>query len=218
MPLYVLYSTHHAVTPQSTTETIRVEEAFQAIQRQGNTNVDVARTLGLPALIGPRARITRTAQILSRDAKAAWLVEFPAATPGADPALVARFENDRLNRAADQLQFNLNRNGEGWSPPRLIAYDPRVHGDRAWWESGAAGNTTTRDQWNLNEQVGQTVNENPIGPNVGSGPPSLGEGGGLGTVLTTVAVIVVVGGLLYAVGPLVRAGSQAAADGLRAGK
>lgn len=205
MPSFLIVANHHSITPGNDTAQA-IEEAFRAVQTDANVDASTARIRGFGHWVGPQARITRNAQIGARDTTAAWLFEFPDIPqgPGISDQDYASFQNGRFYLLTEQLWANLNRMDSGWSTPRLVPYDPSVNGSRQWWSSGQASNTATRDGYDLNQQFGSTYAENPLGPTVNAGPPSLGPTVSSRELLYGLAFIVGAGGLLYLAGPLLR--------------
>lgn len=108
--------------------------------------------------VGPRARVVRAWNPFARGkVSVAWLYAWPSAGPWSQGAPLRE-----LSRAlADNVAAALGVVGGSWQVATL-RYDPALHGPVAWWESGAAAATATRDEWpSLPDGV---AGENPVGP------------------------------------------------------
>lgn len=93
--------------------------------------------------VGPRPRVTREARAGDRFyTRVAWLGAWPAEGYDADAPLSSSAE---AVRASVESKLNASL-GNGWTV-RALPYAPAVNGSLAWWQSGEASNTATRDQF-----------------------------------------------------------------------
>lgn len=169
MPEYVVFQAIQGRSLTDQNEPIGytlLTQAFRRVVTADQVDPSVARSLGHGLWIGPGPRVVRTAYWVppSMQTSAVWLMEFPDAPAGADPAAVQQWRTDRISRVREQLTTNLNdwARSEGWTVGAL-AYNPNVNGTKAWWESGQAVNTRTRDRPNAGAQTNDDY-ENPLGP------------------------------------------------------
>jgi hypothetical protein len=119
--------------------------------------------------IGPHARITRTAQIGERfRTRFAWLYGWPPATV---PTLAAAPVAELLQRVNDAL----GSTSYAWQGAEAQPFAEAVNGSLAWWTSGQASNTRTRDVFPTG--TGRLMaDENPIGPtSAATHPPTPGD-------------------------------------------
>ncbi len=211
MPYFIITSSN--VTPRyaATMPTAaQAEEPFRLVPDSTRPGV----IWGTGRLIGARGRITRSYDPASfgRITTIAWLYEFPSAEQGPGSTVtaseIARFETERQQRLIGNIQDNQRRSGVEWTRPELSPYSPQRDGTVEWWASGQASNTLTRDA------IQEDVQENPTGPNLNL-PTRIPTSQLIDTVAKTVMVVAVVGGLVYLAGPLLRAGSETAADMVR---
>lgn len=142
-PSWVVYATERSSFRANMPTAAEVLLAFQLGRER------VPRT---SAWIGPAPRIVRSSSPGATTTHAAWLL----GTEG-DPNLVIADVLEDLNR-------RLQDNSRDWSAPVAQPFTPGLHGSQAWWESGAAANTRSRDT--PEDQVTGRLNENPLGPDL----------------------------------------------------
>lgn len=122
--------------------------------------------------VGPRARVTRGWNPFSRGrVSVAWLYGWPTGGPWS--------ERPPLGQLSRELAGNVARALEGvggsWTVTAL-KYEPTRHGAVAWWASGDAARTDTRDAVGvLPDGDSAAPGENPVGPGQARGGVRLGE-------------------------------------------
>lgn len=209
---FVFTARNEVFTQGNAPTAAEIEGALRNVQTTANTSPAAAAPLGLGNWVGPRARITRTAVLLStggRVTNVAWLFQFPDdSTPD---AAGAQRDADRFNRLLSQATTNLQhlpRSGGNWADFALIPYEPSANGSIAWWQNGGpggAGDTATRDGFALGQQVGQNAGtDNPIGPTT-QRPPDLAAPPLVRDLTGLLVAAGVVAGLVYFGPPLARA-------------
>ncbi len=216
MPVYVMFqATHDVFTRGSAPTAAAIQGALERVQTTVNTAPAAARPLQLGNWVGA-PRVTRVALLVStggRKTRAAWLYEFPDLSD--DPALqseVRRYESIRRERLRTQALENLRRyaGGAAWQNAILTDYNAGINGTVDWWRSGQAADTVTRDAFDLNQQLGSSTEENPVGPDTTHRPPALDPLSPLGgsplvaNALGALKWIVIGGVVLYVAGPALR--------------
>lgn len=224
MDAFILFVENEVSTQAAAPTAAQVESTLRLLPVNGNREFKLHA--GLPGDAGfvGNARITRVARVGlpgGRVTRVAWLYQWPD-PPGATPEQNAQLYADVVRNVLANVQtymptewtINGTTQATGWKPPIAVHYDPATNGSIAWWESPTGSYaTTTRDTFNLNQQMGdQSTIDNPIGPTTNRAPDfdpfhtsnpdsTLNK---LIDVATTLAWVV--GGvavLYYVVGPLV---------------
>jgi hypothetical protein len=203
-----VFTARNAVLTQGNAPTAaEIEGALRSVQTRSNTAPAAANPLGLGDWVGPRARVTRQA-LLAIDNHRVTLVAWPYCFPQIDTTtdLGRRADADRRARLLSQAQGNLARlprSGDAWSGFALAPYDPVANGGMDWWQNGGAGgagDTHTRDAFDLNQQLGDTSTiENPVGPPHAT-PAGLHVPGGVTDSVNAVGRLVVTGAVVAAGG------------------
>lgn len=176
MDHYFIVSGQHEVTLRSNSPTAAaIEAALQSIS-YASGGEDVGSFVG-------SARIVRRAYFLppgGRITTFSWLWKLPdnPAKPRSVAENAARATNLAGNLQAQVSQVLVRRLDHGvfssdWSNVAVTPYDPTSNGTIAWWASGEASHTPTRDEFALNQQAGQMEQvDAPAGP-TGARPTSV---------------------------------------------
>ena len=209
--MFVFTARNEVFTQANAPTAAEIETALRAVQTTSNTDAAAAHPLGLGDWVGPKARITRNAVLIStggRVTNVSWLFQFP--NDSTDDAAGQQRDADRFNRLLTQAQTNLQRlprSGGNWSDFALIPYEPSANGSVAWWQNGGrggAGDTPTRDGFALGQQFGQNEGtDNPLGPTT-SRPPNLRTPPIVRDATGLVIAIGVVAGIVYFGPPIAR--------------
>lgn len=185
-----------------------VEESYAAVNAPSAPDIEAAMQNALTGTtarwIGPRARITRRGGVTDNFlhpltpenvTSVAWAIDVP--------------DNAQAQTVIAQIRTNLDARlhalSSDFAPVRITAFAVAVNGPVAWWQSGEASVTRTRDEF---PALTTDANENPVGPDAGTHPTTPGEilTGGAGTgadFLTPLAWCVGLGTLVYFGAPLV---------------
>lgn len=185
-----------------------VEESYSASNAPAALSIEAAlraATAGTAAQwIGPRARITRRGGVTDNFlhpftsqnvTSVAWLLQIP---DGATAAALVTTLRQRLDARLQELSTD-------FAPVRMTAYATAINGPVAWWQSGEASITRTRDEF---PALTTDANENPVGPDAGTHPTTPGEvlGGAIQPatdLLKPLAWLLGIGTALYLGAPLV---------------
>ena len=143
--------------------------------------------------IGPAPRITRTTGVMGPQTTVTWLFQIPTGIAAATREFYARtfangnrgdtvsggravsldsvVEQELPATAWDRVVALATGNaarevGSSWQPAELVPFSPAIHGDIAWWQSGRASQTLSREE----PRVGQ-VDQNPYGPDTADTTP-----------------------------------------------
>jgi hypothetical protein len=219
MTTYFMVSGQNEVLLRSSSPTATaIETALQNIPLTQARALNISRGQPDPGGFVGSARIVRRAYLLppgGRITTFSWLYELPdPPPPNNTPQKIATRANDignpitgqLINQVRDAIRQHLDRGtiSSDWSNVTIAPYDPAVNGTIAWWRSGEAGRTATRDEFDLTQQAGQTTAvDSPAGP-TGLRPPSIRN------PLPETKTILIAGGIvlgvmaLYYAGPAIR--------------
>ncbi len=122
--------------------------------------------------VGPRARVTRGWNPFSRGrVSVAWLYGWPTGGPWGEAPPLGQLSRELAGNVARALEGV----GGSWQVTAL-RYDPARHGAVAWWASGDAARTETREEVSVAPDGDSTApGENPVGPGQARGGVPLGE-------------------------------------------
>ncbi len=144
------------------------ERSILALDAPTSADIDaaIAAAAGDATLVGP-PRITRVANVGERFQTCVVAV-FSFSSPPSDLQLSSLRARVGAHLRASQLLAS-------WSAPQSSPFLPARNGDLAWWSSGQAAETRTRDAFP--ELAGRLdVADNPIGPtSSATHPTSAGE-------------------------------------------
>lgn len=118
--------------------------------------------------IGPAPRITRTAVIGERfGTRATWIYGWPAGGPWDTRSPSGSLRDELVRRVTSELA----RAAAGWQPVLTAPWSAPVNGPLAWWASGEASVTRTRDQFPTG--TGRLdADEDPLGPTTAADHPT----------------------------------------------
>lgn len=184
-PSWVVSSTESSILEANAPTAADIAAAFRS--------VNLGPTWG--SWLGPVPRVTRTAPLGSFRTVATWVWTMP------DTPWTAQHSSYVLGRVQAALADALHRGSSDWSAPTVAPYDVANNGPAAFWQSGSAGVTQTRDTFPTG---GGRLDapENPMGPTTdATHPTSLGQGlstissplTGAAKLITTIAVVAGVG-------------------------
>ncbi len=200
MGSFILFLSNEVLFASLSPTSSEIEAALQSIplvsiraERQAAGALDIGGFVG-------HARITRRTGTFHRVTNVAWLYSWTPRATAAEEAAAAR-EIETYIRGQANSKFNIN----AWAPAQILPYNPATDGSLAWWASGDASHTNTRDAFDVNEQTGSNASvDNPVGPTTNHAP-NMNPFGALGPLFDLVPWIV--GGLLvyYVAGPIIGA-------------
>lgn len=178
---------------------VRPSAAVRSAAAAGGPVVDTLLRLAAPVpLFGGPALVALEARIAGQTVGAVELgdqVTTVTALVDTDPTTDAA-------KAKRELAQDFAREfpaSQGWTSIHVDDYAPNLHGPRSFWESGAAGQTATRDHAQTLAQYIAAPEENPTGPNPPTTTQQLAQraaelrtaaaqlGAGIGSGLTDVA-------------------------------
>ncbi|MEO8071312.1 MAG: hypothetical protein ABI652_07905 [Acidobacteriota bacterium] len=214
MGSFLVTATNEVTFSTNSPTAAQIEGALQAIPVVATRADRAAR--GLPddgGWVGS-ARITRRANALppgGRLTDVAWLYSWPDRIPASAEATTAGLIQEYI-RANAVVALPVSA---GWKDISIVPYNPTTNGTVAWWESGDAGRTVTRDAFDLNQQTGSNqTRDNPTGPTtthapdfdpLGTHDPNSAMNKLLGLATTLAWVAGGIAAMVYVVGPIVGA-------------
>lgn len=218
MSFPVLFFARHEVRPLTgIPPAAAIEAALRRVLTMSN-NPQQAALLGRGDWVG-LPRIVRHATLSPgtdgwRRTYVTWLYVFPdppASIPAQSMQQYNEQRKDALLHDADVQLGIMSRDGgfSPWAELSILPYDPVSNGSMDWWRRGTdngAAATRTRDQFDLNQQWGETARENPTGPTTLTPDPIRLPSAlsGTGKTLVTLGVLAVIGMGLYYFGPAIR--------------